>query len=63
MNPNLNDKHDKRREVNNVERGASLKWIYQRINIYHRELVRFCQKWQISQLAVFGSGIVLYEQG
>jgi uncharacterized protein len=49
------DEYGDRIEVDIAECVIPLQQIYQRLNITSKQLVDFCEKWQIAELALFGS--------
>jgi uncharacterized protein len=49
------DEYGDRIEVDIAECAMPLQQIYQRLNITPEQLVDFCEKWQIAELALFGS--------
>jgi len=49
------DEYGQRREVDGVGCGVSIEAVYDRLGITPLQLMEFCQKWQIAELAVFGS--------
>jgi predicted nucleotidyltransferase len=49
------DEYGDRREVDIAECAVPMQKIYERLNITPKELTDFCEKWQIAELAIFGS--------
>ncbi len=49
------DEHGNLCEVDRENGAISLQQVYDRLQITPQQLIEFCQKWQIQELAVFGS--------
>lgn len=49
------DEYGDRHEVDIAECAIPMQEIYQRLNTTPEELVNFCEKWKIEELALFGS--------
>jgi predicted nucleotidyltransferase len=49
------DEYGQRREVDIAGCAMPMQTIYQRLNIKPEQLADFCEKWQIEELALFGS--------
>ena len=49
------DEYGQRREANPVSGEIPVQKIYDRLGMTPPQLMEFCQKWQIAELAVFGS--------
>jgi len=49
------DEYGQRWEMDGVGCGVSIEAVYDRLGITPLQLREFCQKWQIAELAVFGS--------
>jgi uncharacterized protein len=49
------DEYGQRREVDSAGCVMPMQQVYERMNITPQQLREFCQKWQIEELAVFGS--------
>lgn len=48
------DEYGNRREVDQLSGEIPVQQIYDRLGITPSQLIEFCQKWQIAELAVFG---------